>query len=91
VRSGVDFDLRNDAGLTPLACAIRWSRMPAVRFLLEQYRARGTDEQEVLRDLVRRPPLSGRTGTPYPLILLTIESTMNTSDEKRHMVKFLVQ
>jgi ankyrin repeat protein len=32
VRRGVDFDQRNDAGMTPFECAIKWSRMPVVRY-----------------------------------------------------------
>lgn len=57
VQGGVDFDLRNKGGSTPLATAIKWSRMAFVRFLLAQYRARRQDEQEVLHGLIDRPPL----------------------------------
>lgn len=97
VQRGVDLDKRHDAGMTPLESAIRWSRMPVVCFLLEEYRARGRDPQEVLRGLVRRPPLNERRGEPYPLLFLTIEAFPGTifnpisNEDKRDMMKLLVQ
>lgn len=88
MQRGVDFDLRNERGVTPLAYAIRWSRMPLVRFLLEQYRARGRDEKEMLRDLLN--------GLPYNLILAVIsESTTHKfpipEEDRRATLAFLVR
>ena len=41
VEHGLDFDLRNERGLTPLHYAVTCSRVPVVRFLLAQYRHGG--------------------------------------------------
>lgn len=41
VERGLDFDLHNERGRTPLHYAVMCSRVPVVRFLLAQYRARG--------------------------------------------------
>ena len=95
VQRGVDFDLRNKGGFTPLATAIKWSRMAFVRFLFAQYRARVQDEQEVLHGLIDRPPLDN-DGITYPLIFCLINQeaprTLTILDEdKRAMVALLVQ
>ena len=93
VQRGVDFDLRNDAGLTPLVYAIRWSKLAFVRFLLAQYEARGQKTQDVLRGLMDRPVL-GKDGAPLFLIFSVITHPRNpalSDEDKRAMLAFLVQ
>lgn len=93
VRRGVEFDVRNNFGFTPLAFAIGFSRMAVVRFLITQYRERGRAAQDVLRDLIDRPPLSG-DGEPLPLTVQVINWSHNdtiSDEDKRAMLEFLVQ
>lgn len=89
----VDIDVRNDQGYTPLALAVRECCMPAVRFLLEQYQARGRKEEDVLRELIDRPPTI-ESGDPHLLIQGLIMQTPGpgvSEEDKCVMVKLLVE
>jgi len=50
VQRGVDFDVTGENGFTPLYVAIKMCHLPVVRFLFEQYSARGREAQDVLRN-----------------------------------------
>lgn len=92
---GVDIDLRNARCYTPLCFAVSTCRMPVIRFLLEQFRSRGKEEQDVWRDLIERLPL-GLTLDPSPLIFCAIRHNslgkqIITHEAKLAMVKYLVK
>lgn len=90
VDRGVDFDVRNDHGYNPLGFAIRECRMAAVRFLLELYLARGRTQQDVLRQLIERPPQTD-CGKPQPLTgeILRQQCDRTVSEEaKRSLMAF---
>ena len=89
MQRGVDLDVRNDRDFVPLGLAIGACNMPAVRFLLDQYRARGRKEQDVLRELIERPPLD-KSGDTNPLIHGVIRQNVDPI-ARRAMVKLLVQ
>ena len=74
VGRGVDFNGRCDEDYTPLAMAIRMCRIPVVSFLLEQFRARGREAEDVIRELVERPPLTPK-GHRFPLIFCAVQQT----------------
>jgi len=95
VRRGVDFDVRLDAGITPLEIAMLFCRLPVVRFLLEQYRVRGREKRDMLRKVEDRLPVDasgGRQSLLFRIIPQQKKSKFDIKDEdKRAMVAFLVR
>lgn len=94
VQRGVEFALTNVLQMTLLSTAVLYSRVPAVRFLLEQYRARGREQQDVMRELMEQTPLD-EFGHPLSVMFQVIRTPSIDGkipdQEKLDMVQFLVQ
>jgi len=61
VERGADFDVSDDGAFTALYVAVKYCNLPMVRFLLEQYKGRGREAPDVLRDVAERAAKGERT------------------------------
>lgn len=95
VQRGVEFDVRHDSGITPLEFAMIFCRLPVVHFLLEQYRLRGREKQDMLREVEDRLPVAAsdeRLSLLFRIIRQEKKNKFGIKDEDiRAMVAFLVR
>ena len=83
-----------DTGITPLEFAMPFCRLPVVRFLLEQYRLRGREKRDMLREVEDRLPVDASGARQSLLFRIIRQEKKNNFDIKdedmRAMVAFLV-
>lgn len=93
VQRGVEFDVRNGRMMPPVHFAVTMCRLPVLHFWLAQYRARGREQQDVLREVEGWPNAGGpRQPLLFRIVSLEEDKLFHIRDEERRaMATFLVR